>query len=113
MKKGFGLAALLAAALSWQAPALAHGGSEHLMGTVKAVDDQSLTVDTKNRKEAKVKVDADTKFEKSGQPATAKDLSVGDRVVVHTRSGKGRQTAVLVKFGPQKTAEAPKQGHQH
>jgi hypothetical protein len=111
MKKGLGMAALLAAALSWQAPALAHGGSEHLMGTVKAVDDQSLTVETKS-KEVKVKLDPDTKFEKSGAAATAKDLSVGERVVVHTRDAKDGQTAVLVKFGAKtKTAEAP--AHQH
>jgi hypothetical protein len=112
MKKGLGMAALLAAALSWQAPALAHGGSEHLMGTVKAVDDQSLTVKTKS-KEVKVKLDLDTKFEKSGAAATAKDLSIGERGVVHTREAKDGQTAALVKFGATKTAEAPAQGHNH
>jgi uncharacterized protein DUF5666 len=112
MKKAFGLAALLAP-LCWQMPALAHAGGKHVMGTVKAVDDQSLTVSTRDRKEVKVKFDAETRFEKSGKPASPKDLSVGERVVVHTRSAKDGAPAALIKFGAQKTAGAPKQGHQH
>jgi hypothetical protein len=88
-------------ALALPASALAHGGGEHIMGTVKAVDATSLTVETKDKKEVKVLFDDKTKFEKGGATASAKDVSVGARVVVHTakKAGATEPTAVLVKLG--------------
>lgn len=72
--------------------AFAHGGMEHVMGTVKEVSATSLTVTTK-AKDVEVRVDGDTRFE----GATARELKSGDRVVVHAkRSGDGLH-AELVK----------------
>jgi hypothetical protein len=79
----------------------AHGGGKHVMGTVKAVDNETLTIETKDRKEVKVTADQQTRFEKSGAHATLKDLGIGERVVVHTAKPdkSGAMKAVLVKFG--------------
>ena len=86
-------------ALAFPVAAFAHGGGEHLMGTVKAVDDKGLTIETKE-KDVKVAFDEKTRFEKDGAASSAKELSPGARVVVHTGKKKGATgpVAVLVKF---------------
>lgn len=83
------------------ATALAHGGVEHVMGTVKALTATSLTVETKEKNEVKVIVDDKTRFEKAGAQSTAKELQVGARVVVDTKKKEGatEPLAVVVKFG--------------
>ena len=80
---------------------LAHGGGPHLMGTISAVDEHGLTVKSGDKKEVRVLFDEKTKFEKDGKSVSVKDLSLGDRVVVHTskREGSSDLTAVLVKIG--------------
>ena len=40
-----------------------------------------------------------TKFEKSGSPATLKDLKVGDKVVVHADVSDKKLVANEVRFG--------------
>ncbi len=92
--------------------AFGHGGGEHFMGTVKSLDEKAITVETKDKKEVKISISAETKFEKSGMAATGKDLAVGEKVVVHTaKANKGEEPkAVLVKFG---TPPAGKQGDAH
>src|SRR5947207_13771441 len=79
----------------------AHGGGKHVMGTVKAVEDRTLTIETRDKKEVKVNADEQTKFEKSGAAVTIKDLGVGDRVVVHTAKldRSVAMMAVLSRFG--------------
>jgi hypothetical protein len=91
----------------------AHGGGKHIMGTVKAVEDRTLTIETKDKKEVKVDADDQTKFEKSGAAATIKDLGVGERVVVHTAKPEksGATKAVMVKFGAPPAAHPA--GHEH
>lgn len=91
----------LIVALAFPAIALAHGGGEHFMGTVKAVDEKGMTVATKDKKDVKVVFDHKTRFEKDGAPSDVKAVSVGERVVVHTakKEGSGDVLAVLVKFG--------------
>ena len=80
------------------------------MGTVKAIGDGAITVATKEKTEVKIKVDAMTKYEKSGQATSPEGLMVGERVVVHTaKSDKpGAPKAILVKFGA-----APKAPPEH
>src|SRR5262249_16756154 len=89
------------AALAIPAGAFAHGGGPHVMGTVRAIDATRLTVETTDKKDVKVLVDDKTKFEKAGASASAKVLSVGDRVVVHTatKPGTTELVAILVKIG--------------
>jgi|GEM_PF-2958193 len=91
---------ILIAALAFPAVALAHGGGQHVMGTVKTADENGMTVETQESGEVKVVFDAKTKFEKDGAVSTAKELSPGVRVVVHAAKSDGAAAplAVLVKF---------------
>jgi len=50
------------------------------MGTVKSVESTAHHRD-KQKKDVTVAVDEQTKFEKSGAPATLKDVTAGERVV--------------------------------
>ena len=93
-----GLAALAALAL-FPADARAHGGVEHVMGKVKAVDEKSITVETKGGKEVTASIDESTRFEKAGAAATAKDVAAGERVVVHAKKTGDSLTAIMVKIG--------------
>ncbi len=92
----------------------AHGGGEHVMGRVAAVEAKALTVETTEKKRVTIVIDETTKFEKSGAAATAHDLSPGDRVVVHTAKPdkSGQLKAVLVKFGQPAEGGSPG-GHDH
>ncbi|HYM97269.1 MAG TPA: cupredoxin domain-containing protein [Candidatus Sulfotelmatobacter sp.] len=101
------------AALAFPAAALAHGGGEHIMGTVKSISEKGLTVETKDKKEVKVAFDEKTKFEKSGATSTVKELSAGERVVVHTtkKQGSTEPVAVLVKFGAEHDEHAEHTEH--
>jgi hypothetical protein len=86
----------------------AHGGGKHYLGTVKAVDEKAITIETQDKKEVTVTLDAKTKFEKSGAAATFKDVAAGERVVLHTAKPDkaGVVKAVLVKFGTPPAAPA-------
>jgi hypothetical protein len=62
---------------------LAHGGLEHVMGTVAKVSDTSLTVTTTTGKSVQVNCDAKTTFSRASKPIQKADVQVGDRVVIH------------------------------
>lgn len=96
---GFALGTLLISGLT-----LAHAEGEHVMGTVKSVQGETLTVETaKERKQVAVHVDERTRLEKSGAEATLKELQVGSRVVVHAMKHGELLHATLVKFGKPST----------
>ena len=81
--------------------ALAHGGGEHVMGTVRAVGAHSITVETKDHKKVVIDVNTDTSFQKAGEKATLQDLKPGERVVIHAKKAgpASELTAEQVKFG--------------
>jgi uncharacterized cupredoxin-like copper-binding protein len=102
------------AALAFPAVVLAHGGGQHVMGTVKTVDENGMTVETKESGEVKVVFDAKTTFEKDGAASTVKELSAGARVVVHAAKSEGAAApvAVFVKFsGAAAQADAAPAAH--
>ena len=82
--------------------ALAHGKEKHVMGTITSISDSSITVETTAKKSVTVKVSEKTKFEKSGSPASLKDLKVGDRVVVRADVSGTKLVASEVHFGAMK-----------
>src|SRR6266849_455149 len=82
--------------------ALAHGNEKHIMGTVSSISDTSITVETKAKKSVTVDVSDKTKFEKSGSPATLKDLKVGDKVVVYADVSGDKLVGNEVHFGAMK-----------
>ncbi len=79
-------------------PAYAHGkGGEHIMGIVKQIQESVLTVE-KDKTDITVALNAQTKFERDGAAITAKDLTVGERVVVHAqKDAGGTLVAQLIK----------------
>jgi Cu/Ag efflux protein CusF len=79
--------------------AFAHGKGQHVMGTVTAVTDDSITVQTTAKDPVTVYTMPDTKYEKSGSAASMKDLKVGDRVVIHAAKMNDKLMATDVRFG--------------
>jgi Cu/Ag efflux protein CusF len=79
--------------------AFAHGKEQHVMGTVTAVTDDSITVQTKAKDPVIVYTMTDTKYAKSGAAASMKDLKVGDRVVIHAAKMNDKLMATEVRFG--------------
>lgn len=97
--------------LSLSVAAFAHGGVEHLKGQVAAVTDTSVTITTTDKESKTVTFDKDTKFMKSGVASTAKELKVGDKVVIDYHEMKGGLHAAQVRFGaPSKEGKAA-EGH--
>jgi hypothetical protein len=99
---------MLAAVLVFTAGmAFAHGNEQHVMGTVTAVTADSITVQTAAKEPITVYTMNNTKYTKSGATASMKDLSVGDRVVIHAANMNSKLMATQVQFGAAKHAAAP------
>jgi hypothetical protein len=75
--------------------------SESVMGTVKVISANSITVQTmdKTPKPVTIAVLPSTKFIKDGVVTSVKDLKVGDGVVVSIQPNGDRFDAVSVTFG--------------
>src|SRR5258708_30703144 len=96
------LALLLASAI-----AFAHEGVEHIMGTVTAVTEKSVTVETLKHASATVLLDASTKFTNKDAAASRKDLKVGDLVVINAKPNADKKlVAISVKLGATSTTSA-------
>src|ERR1700733_9944949 len=62
----------------------AHGGEEHVIGTVTKVSDTSVTVKTTTGKIVEVGFDAKmTTYARAKLPTQKSDVKVGDRIVIH------------------------------
>ncbi|MGI9075436.1 MAG: DUF5666 domain-containing protein [Bryobacteraceae bacterium] len=86
--------------LTVSAVAFAHAGMEHVMGTVAAVTDSSVTVETLKHTKVAVLLDPSTKYINSNAQASLKDLKVGDRVVIHAKHNVDKRlVGVEVKWG--------------
>jgi uncharacterized protein DUF5666 len=79
--------------------ALAHGGMDHLMGTVTEITGHSLSVKTSDGAVTTVEFDSATKFTKGDDAATVKDVQVGSRVVIHGHKKDNSLHAAEVKIG--------------
>jgi hypothetical protein len=84
--------------VSMSVMAHAHGGMIHVMGTVTAVTDKSVTVETADKKTVEVALTDTTTYQNGSKPATLKDLKVGDRVVIHAVKVKETLQAHEVRF---------------
>jgi len=80
--------------------AYAHNGVEHVMGTVTAVTDASITVETLKHTFVTVLLDASTKFTKNDAQITRQEVKVGDRIVIDAKENKDEKlVGVAVKLG--------------
>jgi len=76
----------------------AHGGMIHVMGTVTAMTDNSVTVETSDKKTVEVQLTETTTFLNGSKPGTRKEMKVGDRVVIHAVKVKDALQAHEVHF---------------
>jgi len=86
-------------------PIFAHGGFDHVMGTVIGVANNVLTVKTA-KGNVDVKLGDKTELTKNGQKAQLGDLAPGARVVVDIPEGNKDKLAHSVKIGAASKAVA-------
>jgi ribosomal protein S1 len=111
-KKGLYSVFAVLALLFGSATAFAHNGVEHVMGTITAVSDTSVTVDTLKHTSVTVLLDPSTTFSNNDAQASRKDLKVGDRVVINAKENADKKLVALsVKLGAKSTAPADHAAH--
>jgi hypothetical protein len=84
--------------LAFAAQAFAHGGFEHVTGTVVKLENNVLTVKTAKGDSA-VTLDAKTEITRDDHPAQVADLKAGARVVVDVPEGSKTKVAHSIKIG--------------
>jgi hypothetical protein len=100
------IALLAAVALAFlPTRATAHGGEEHVTGTVTSISDTAVTVKTTAGKTVDVGFDAKTTYERAKQPIQKADIKVGDRVVIHAMEMNEKRVAHTVEIGAAKAAK--------
>ena len=96
---------LCLALLALVGPAFAHGGHDHVIGTVAVLDASHAEVATPDGRTVSVLLTPETKYLKGKQPATPADLAVGVRVVIDAGRKGDALEAKEVRIG---TAPAAK-----
>jgi|ERR1700694_4608501 len=99
---------MLLIAVLFTGTGFAHGHEKHVMGTVKAVGTDSVTVETTAHQNQTVQITSETKFVKNGAASSLSDLKAGDRVVIHAKDSGGKLEATEVKFGAAQKSAAGK-----
>ena len=95
------LSLVLLAGMTW-----AHGGFDHVIGTVVKVDNNVMTVKTA-KGDVDVKLNDQTEITKTDLKAGLADLKPGSRVVVDIPEGSKDKVAHSVKVGVAHAAAAP------
>jgi len=90
----------------------AHGGFDHVTGTVVKLDNNVLTVKTA-KGDVPVTLDAKTEISRNDKPAQAADLKAGVRVVVDIPEGSKTKLAHSVKIGTAAKTAATTDAHDH
>jgi len=84
----------------------AHGGEEHVIGTVTKVSDTSVTVKTTAGKMVEVGFDAKTTtYARAKMPVPKTDVKVGDRIVIHAVEVNEKLVAHTVELGAPATTK--------
>jgi len=92
--------------------AFAHNGVEHVMGTVTALTDTSITVDTTKHTSVTVLLDPSTTFSNNDAVASRKDLKVGQRVVINAKENAEKKLiGISVKWGANSAAHGDHEDH--
>lgn len=98
--------------LALAAPIFAHGGFDHVIGTVAKVDNNMLTVTTA-KGPVMVMLNDKTEITKDAKKAMIADLVVGARVVVDIPEGGKDKLAHSVKIGVTAAAADHHDDHDH
>jgi hypothetical protein len=88
----------------------AHGGEEHVIGTVTQISDTSITVKTKAGRTVEVGCDEKTTYARAKQTIQKTDVKVGDRIVIHAKEVSEKLVAHTVEIG---AAAVAKQAVKH
>jgi hypothetical protein len=80
---------------------LAHGGNEHIMGTVSAINGDHVTIRTQDGKSEMVMLSKTTKYFTGSKASRQADMKVGSRVVVDAKMDPKMKmySALEVKIG--------------
>ncbi len=92
------ITSLLTLLLACATQVFAHGGFDHVIGTVVKMENNVLTVKTA-KGDATVKLDAKTEITRNDHAAQAADLKPGVRVVVDVPEGSKAMVAHSIKLG--------------
>ena len=82
--------------------AYAHNGMVHVMGTVTAVTDTSISVKAMNGTVQTVALTGNTKYLRGDAAIAPRDIKVGDHIVIHATGKPDHLTAAEVKVGAMK-----------
>ena len=77
----------------------AHNGMEHVMGTVVAISDSSISVKTQDGRTQTISSTTTTKYTQMDKPIALKQIKVGDHVVIEAAKKDGKLIAVTVRVG--------------
>ena len=92
--------------------AFAHNGIEHVMGTVTAVTDTSVIVETTKHTSVTVLLDPSTTFSNNDAKASLKDLKAGQRVVINAKENADKKlVGVSVKWGANSSSHTDHPDH--
>jgi hypothetical protein len=92
------ITSLLSLLLACAAQVFAHGGFDHVSGTVVKLENNVLTVKTA-KGVATISLDAKTEITRNDHPAQAADLKAGVRVVVDIPEESKTKIAHSIKIG--------------
>ena len=110
-KSSRALALMLAVLLALAIPAFAHGGFDHVMGTVVKVANNVLTVKT-TKGNVDVKLDEKTEISRGDQKVLSAELKPGLRVIVDIPEGSKDKIAHSVKVGAASSSAHAEHGAQ-
>ena len=79
----------------------AHEGKVHIMGTITASDASHIVVKDRDGKTHSLLLTKDTKYWRGKTAVTAKDLKVGERIVIDVIGEAGNVIASEIRLGPQ------------
>ena len=101
---------VIASLLTCAALAIAHGGFDHVGGTVLKLESSVLTVKTTHGNVA-IRLDAKTEITQNGKPAQVADLKPGVKVVVDVPEETKEKIAHSIRIGT--AAKATTDTHEH
>ena len=90
--------------------ATAHGGEEHVTGSVTKISDTSVTVKTTAGKTVEIGFDAKTTYARGKESIQKTDIKIGDKIVIHAGEVNEKLVAHTVEIG---AATAAKQTAKH
>ncbi len=94
------------------AASFAHNGIEHVMGTLSAKSDTSVTVETVKHTKVTVLLDRGTTYNWNDKTASLGDLKLGQRVIVNAKEGSDEKLhSISIRWGANSTAAADHDDH--